>query len=508
MPRLVLQSGETRWELTESPSVIGRSVNNVPVHIDLSADGEVSRRHLELLFDNDAWWAHDERSANDTLLNGIRIKAQGPQRLAEGDCLQLGQTRLTVKEAVGNPPPEPEPELAAPPEPELIVESGPEPVVEPVGLAARLEAVSTAIARALQGDLAQAIEMLCTSALPIFRADRCAVLRADLQMVACHPRDTMPSTQLAAAAIQEATPKRWPDTPELMDRGPLQTFSPVPIRAALYMPCPPTGPAMGCLCLQRANADLFELEDVVLARAFSDAIALIQRLVDQQEATRPQQESLANFRRLVSSPVAGLIESRRGRIRPESGDYRNLTVLFTDFRGFTQWSQGKPADDVTEMICAYFSRMVPILEKRGGVIDKFVGDAIVAVFGSPNPDPDHVTTAVHAAIEIQTELRQFNLARQAAGEPTLHLGVGVHTGSAAHGFIGTRDRMEYTVIGDTVNRASRLCDGAQGGEILISDAVYNQVWMALRGGAQIHPTSIPTKHEGEMTAYAVRSPEA
>ena len=155
------------------------------------------------------------------------------------------------------------------------------------------------------------------------------------------------------------------------------------------------------------------------------------------------------------------------------------------------------ADEVADLINDYFSVLVDTILRHDGTIDKFVGDAILAVFGSPEPDPAQHEKAVRTAFAMQAAMRERNDTRRAQGLPTCEIGIGLHCGEVFHGFIGSAERMEFTVIGDAVNRAARYCAGAAGGEVLLSPSVHQCVWRLV----DVQATVITTKHEGEFPAF-------
>jgi len=161
-------------------------------------------------------------------------------------------------------------------------------------------------------------------------------------------------------------------------------------------------------------------------------------------------------------------------------------------------------DDVVEMLNAYFARLIPVIFAHNGTVDKYIGDAILAVFGSPEPDAQHHAKAVQAAVGMQAAMREVNAERTAQGLVTCDIGIGVHCGQVIHGFIGALERMEFTVIGDAVNRASRYCDGAPPGEVLLSPEVHARVWTVV----QAEWTTIATKHEGDLVAYRLKGLKA
>ncbi|BCL76295.1 adenylate/guanylate cyclase domain-containing protein [Jeongeupia sp. HS-3] len=149
---------------------------------------------------------------------------------------------------------------------------------------------------------------------------------------------------------------------------------------------------------------------------------------------------------------------------------REVTVLFSDIRGFTALSETRPPEEIVALINRYFSRQVAVIFRHGGTLDKFIGDAIMAFWGAPVDDADHARHAVAAALEMSRELELFR-AELALAHIDFDIGIGIHTGRAVVGFIGADDRLDYTVIGDMVNLASRIEGQTKGiARILVSQA--------------------------------------
>ena len=138
------------------------------------------------------------------------------------------------------------------------------------------------------------------------------------------------------------------------------------------------------------------------------------------------------------------------------GKKATVTVLFSDIRGFTSMSEKLSAEEVTSILNEYFSEMEPIVKKYNGIINKFIGDAIMAIFGEPIQDDNHPANAVKCGVEMLRKVEELRKKWENEGKPQIEIGIGINTGEVFVGNIGSENRMEYTVIGDTVNLASRL----------------------------------------------------
>jgi adenylate cyclase len=176
-----------------------------------------------------------------------------------------------------------------------------------------------------------------------------------------------------------------------------------------------------------------------------------------------------SFGRYVSPEVLDMILTH-----PEDswlkGTRNDATILFTDVRGFTGYSENRKPEEVVEYLNEYFAIATQSILEQGGYVDKFVGDAVLGVFGVPVPHSDHARRAVKATVEMQ---KRFRERAEKNENPFLsHIGIGVNSGIVVAGTLGSQVKMEYTVIGDSVNMASRLNHLADSGEIIISMSVY------------------------------------
>ena len=163
-----------------------------------------------------------------------------------------------------------------------------------------------------------------------------------------------------------------------------------------------------------------------------------------------------------------------GSLRAEK---KNLTVLFSDIRGFTSFSEKYPPETVIATLNEHLNLMVSVIFKFHGTLDKFVGDCVMAFWGAPLAQPNHAELAARAGLEMIEGLEKLNEKWQSEGRPTLHVGVGINTGEMLFGNIGSEQRMDFTVIGDSVNLGSRLESATKElqASIVISEATYSEI---------------------------------
>ena len=167
------------------------------------------------------------------------------------------------------------------------------------------------------------------------------------------------------------------------------------------------------------------------------------------------------------------------------GEAKRVTILFSDIRGFTTMAETMTPEQVVTFLNAYFSEMVDAVLDQGGMLDKFLGDGLMAVFGSFGDQPDHARRAVVAALRMKALLAKINGERAIAGKPPVAIGIGIHTDEVIVGSIGSKQRLEFTHIGDGVNTASRVqaLNKDYHTTILVTGATYDEAGRGVHGPA-------------------------
>ena len=213
----------------------------------------------------------------------------------------------------------------------------------------------------------------------------------------------------------------------------------------------------------------FSQDDLELISAVAAQTAVTVEMVKAHRRLAREEVARANYSRFMPEYVVKqLLE------KPDSfklgGSNQTITVLFADIRGFTALSERENPEKIVGLLNRYFSAMSEIIFEHGGTLDKYIGDGLMAIFGAPTATPQDADNALWTAIEMQRRVQSLNQELRAEGYSPFEIGIGLHTGVATVGYIGSDRRSEFTAIGDTVNLASRLESNAESGQILISEA--------------------------------------
>jgi adenylate cyclase len=484
--------------------VVGRSLtSDIPI-----LDPSISRRHAEVTCDERGVHVRDLGSSNGTFLNGEKVDTA---RLGPEDTVSFGRVAFRLHpvsaprpaadratpQAEAAPPPTPAPRVGATILRQVPVRPGrrafaarratpvsPTEAIDSVAtqrekdqqkLEMLLE-VSTGLGRAF--DIDAILEKIVDYAYQLLDVDRVAVLLVDEsgQLVPKISRGkaggdvprAVPQS-IARTVVEEKVAVLTDDAGEDTRFGG-QSIVMQRIRSAICAPLlAGEGRVLGVLYVDNVTTThRFGEEDLEFLVAFSGIAAVA--IENSQYAERFRRETLvrSNFERFFAPALAARIAATPGAVRL-GGEKRLVTVLFTDIRGFTALSEGMRPDDMAALLTDYRTEMVDIVFRHGGTLDKFIGDAVMAQWGAPIETPDDPDRAVRAAMEMVAALDRLNERFRADGRPEVQVGIGLNYGEAFAGYIGSESRLEFTVIGDTVNTASRLSSAAGPRDILISE---------------------------------------
>ncbi len=522
---------EKSWDTDKAEVVFGRTKEKAAEIFDLSPDQKVSRVHGRIWHERGSYWLEDLGSTHGIRLNGEQLLVGKRYRLAPDDMVEAGETRLRIDTTCDSVSTSDEVvDLAekrtnylqigtalVPPS----MESG-----SNVAIAANVsvESMNDVKVHGLSEQFSKRLKIAWD--LPLKFAgkteleyllreivDRLAKIVPAAESWALVLRDRKTDRLLLKAyhaagpcSISETLARKAVDKRQAFiwrrsKAGDLQgTLLESPIAAGIYAPLLWHDEVLGVLCADAHKSDsVFTQEDLGLMVMVAQYAAVGVATHELQEKLRQESADKTNLLHVFSPAVAEHILKHRGRFQPGGAQRHEVTLLVSDIRGFTKMCWDMQPDAIIETVNEYFSYLVPAILAHKGQIDKFMGDGILAVFGSPDPDPLHHEHAVMAALEMQEAAKTLNSARAARGVPAPHLGIGLHCGEIVQGFVGTPERMEFTVIGDAVNRASRYCAAAQPSEVLISPDVHELVWRLV----DAEQVTIPTKHEGDLRAYRV-----
>lgn len=475
-------------------------------------DDTISRQHAELRADAKGIALRDLGSSNGVRVNGVRVTQT---RLAEHDLVSFGQLAFRVVRG----PVEPQGgamEAAA----EADVPPG--TIVRAIdvrsggGALARLQTERLArlveLAQKLSGEieLGALLAMIVEQAAALLPVDRVALLLEEGgpgELRLAHWRNRLGEApvvvprSIARQAFREKSPV---STENALGDARFQSGSVVQsqVRAALCVPLlADQEHVLGVLYVDSLTAaQAFSESDAALCFAFGGLAAVSIAKAHFAEAARREAVVRANFERFFAPGVAARIAAQQSGVRP-GGERRAVTVLYSDVRGFTRLAETLSPEAVAAQLSEYFAAMVELVFAHGGTLDKFIGDALLAVWGAPLPAADAADQAVAAARAMQSEMVGLNARWSTAAKPPLGVGIGLHHGDAFTGTIGSPRRLEYTVIGDVVNVAARLCGAADAGEIMLSETVREKLH-----GATVTTTAEPLVLRGReevVTAYRI-----
>ena len=480
-------------------------------------DPNASRQHVRFQWDGAGLIVADNGSSNGTYVNDIRIP--GNHLATEGDVVRLGETRIRVQTHKISSDAhsssifgfkERDADLS-----QSIVLSVSEvrsQGLDAAALALRLNAIiqiSKALANITKEDevFSRIIEELL-SAFP--QADRGFLMLGSevgkLEAKAMRNRKGVTenlsvSTTICRQALESKSAFLFNDQNSGdFDQG--MSIVSLKIRSAMTIPLIVNDEVLGLLQIDTPDSKrAFTRADLELAVTVCQQAAIAMRNVQLLRDVKFETRRRDNLMRYLPGAMADQLKTGSDVLELKGGTYR-ASILFSDVIGFTRMSERLAPEQVIALMNAYFDRMVPCIQNHYGSVDKFMGDAIMAVWGVPIDKGDAASSAVAAALAMQNALVGFNSLQSRDGQPVLAMGIGVNSGLVVAGNIGTEERKEYTVLGDTVNTTQRLEATAGRGHVLISNAT----WQALNGaghGLAMPPLKVKNKDE-PLVVFSVR----
>jgi len=247
------------------------------------------------------------------------------------------------------------------------------------------------------------------------------------------------------------------------------------IMSAMAVPLKVEDRTLGSIYIDTRKAGVvFSEDDIELFASLAAPAAMAIDNVRLYEQMLEGEKKRANLSRFLSPAIVDQVLKEDSELEL-GGTKQEITTVFCDIRGFTPIAERMPPDALVELLNEHFTAMNEIVFQYQGTLDKYLGDGLMAVFGAPIASGDDAENAVRAALAFQSKNAELNQQRAEDGRPEIQLGAGITTGDVVAGLMGSPDRMDFTVIGDRVNTASRLCDIASGGQVVIDARTHELV---------------------------------
>jgi adenylate cyclase len=481
--------------------IVGRNEGGVEVDLDLQFDRRVSHRHARVWVSEGRCWIEDLGSRNGTTVNGQSINGKGRWALNENDVIKIADTTLRTKISAELPKSEPNSNITLTLDaraPIYSIEQASHELAErrlailyelplQFGGEEQLDALLTMIVRKLVELVPGSTRVALTLEDPETKR---LLLKAHVP-----PGEPAVSMTLAQRALEHRVGFVWQ-----RDLDPNVTRLESMAQSAMYAPLLWKGNALGVITVDNyQKVHVFGDDDLKLLMAVAQQAAMAVANQMLQEELRREAVTRSNLLQQFSPKIAHQILSQRGRLQL-GGERCEATILFADIRGFSKLAKRMEPEAVVELLNYYFAGLLPVIFSYDGTIDKYAGDAVLSIFGSPEPDVEQYEKAIRAAVAMQAKMRELTSKRDTSGEVGCNIGIGVHCGEVVHGFIGMPDRMSFAVIGDPVNRAARYCDAAKASEVLISPELYERVWRIIK---HAEPLTIDGKFQEQFSAYRI-----
>lgn len=495
MPNLYVQTAGNKnfiFEISLPEIAIGRELKN-----DLVLDDpRVSRLHATIRKTDSGIILRDMGSGNGTFVNGQRIQPNVDFKLKTEDQIKLGSCTVTLQAA--------DPLRTQTPSESFreVLQKAPNDLIsisalhsftasqEVPALIYRQELEKKERILRLFYDLSHKLSSVFTLEeiyeqvfdilISVTSASRCFIFRkneqGDFEQVAARMRkagdvgEPLPISQTIFAKVASERVSILLEDAQQEESG----FS---SKSILYnqiqsvMAAPIVGPRglLGIIYVDRQeDPDIFSADDLDLLNAVAVHTGIALNTVITYERLQKQSQARSSFERFLPRQVVDEILRSPDGIKL-GGVRQKVTALFADVRNFTTLSESSTPELIVNLLNRYFSMVSEIIFRHGGTLDKYIGDGLMAMFGAPYATALDAVQAVRAAVEMQRAMVAFNERMKIENLPAISIGIGINTGPAIVGYIGSETRLDYTAIGDTINTAARLESISAPGQIVISE---------------------------------------
>lgn len=483
-----------RWTLHPNAVFIGRDPNCGV----MLTDRRVSRRHCRVDYHAGRHHVTNLSQTNGTYVNSVRVEEA---MLADGDDIVIGETRMRFYDEMLRP------QSLSPDSSQSVIfledsdQESPSQVIDlkfdsrasvTEGIATLDQALDRIGAYSQRFEIIRAVGESVVSELDldkvfdlildqVFRfvpAERGCILLFDAATGEFAPRAVKDRNRLQAlhempmsrSILKQVLKERVAilSTDAMQDQRFAKEESIIlqGIRSMMSAPMLLQDSTLGIISVDSSSmANAFSRRDIETLSIIANLAALAIRNAEMVRERVQAETTRRTFSRFLPPALMKQI-TEEGRELCLGGETAEVTILFADIRNFTAMCERKTPDDVVSILNACFHEWTECIFHNGGTLDKYIGDAVLAVFGSPEPYPDHTLRAARAALEIRDSIFKYETLRE-----EIKVGTALHRGFVIHGFVGSESRMQYTVIGDTVNTAARLCKVAAGNQVVVTRSI-------------------------------------
>lgn len=469
------------FKIARPTSTLGRS-NTCEIVL---SDPLCSRQHAQIILGMGGINLKDMGSTNGTTLNGVRVN-ESPLR--NMDVISIGSTRMRFSVEVSK-------------ETQEVKNYKIDEIAHKKLMT--LYEVGNIVNSVLE--LKTLLSIIMAMAIKVMQANRGFLLLRDkagaLKPVATHALTSLEaqapySQTIVDTVLKERVPVLVLDAIGDIRFANRESLKALPLSSVICVPIWERDNIVGVIYVDKAEGtSTFSEEDMYFLSAFANQAAVAITNAKLFDDVKREERLRTSLQRYLSPNVVDDMVSKNTTEFNLGGAKKRVSILFCDIRGFTTLTEKEPVETVVSLLNEYFSVMSDVIFANHGTLDKFIGDAIMAIYGAPVESKENAYECVKSALEMRTKLAELNERWKSQNRPSIQVGYGINTGEAIVGNIGSERRMEYTAIGDMVNTASRVEGETESNQIFITEETYKEL------GARVKAKKLaPVKLKGK-TVY-------